>query len=86
MAKDKNVKPLVAVPQAPQEPVKAQSIELVFYEADPNIEDTYIPQKMVFTNIIGHQVGQHWVAVITSEDETLVYAAQLIKSIRVWKE
>lgn len=39
-----------------------------------------------FNNIVGHQVGQHWVAVITSEDETLVFRASDIQAIRVWKE
>lgn len=41
---------------------------------------------ITYTNIIGHQVGQTWVAVITSEDETLVYKAENVLTIRVWKE
>lgn len=89
MAKDKNVKQLVAVPQAPQEPVKTQNIEIEFYEwVNDRFDDDEPPQrvKRVLYNIMGHQVGQHWVAIITSEDETIVYQAHDIKSIRVWKE
>lgn len=81
MAKDKNVKQLVAVPQAPQEPVKTQNIVLEIYEDDIGEYKT-----VGYKNILGHQVGQQWVAVLTSEDETLVFRAVDVKSIRVWKE
>ena len=80
MAKEKNVQPLVAVPQAPQEPVKTQNIVLEIYDN----AGQYI--NFEYKNIIGHQVGQQWVAVITSEDETLVFRSNDVKSIRVWKE
>lgn len=81
MAKEKNVQPLVAVPQAPQEPIKTQNIVLRMYDAEAR---DYVTVK--YKNIIGHQVGQQWVAVITSEDETLVFKSDSIESIRVWKE
>ena len=45
-----------------------------------------VRETKTFLNIIGHQVGQQWVAVITSEDETLVFSAGEVKQIRVWKE
>ena len=43
-------------------------------------------QDRVFNNIIGHQVGQHWVAIFQDENTTIIFAAHQIYSIRVWKE
>jgi hypothetical protein len=75
-----NKKPqaLAAVPQAPQPPEKQQNMSITFWDGDIG--------TLTYQNIIGHQVGQHWVAVITSEDETIVFSAGEVKQIRVWKE
>ena len=78
MTQKKNTKELVIVPPAPE---KKQHIVLEIYDAE---QGRYI--NVEYKNIIGHQVGQQWVAVITSEDETLVFKSDSINSIRVWKE
>lgn len=74
---NKNIK---AVEQAPVVD-KKQNMTITFWEY---IDDER--RSQTFLGIIGHQVGQQWVAVITSEGETLVFAASEVKQIRVWKE
>ncbi len=61
---------------------KKQNMTITFWD----YADDEARKEQTFLNIIGHQVGQQWVAVITSEDETLVFAASEVKQIRVWKE
>jgi hypothetical protein len=76
---NKNIK---AVEQAPVVD-KKQNMTITFWDYAAGEE---VRETKTFLNIIGHQVGQQWVAVITSEDETLVFSAGEVKQIRVWKE
>jgi hypothetical protein len=62
---------------------KKQNMTITFWDYAGGEE---VRKTKTFLNIIGHQVGQQWVAVITSEDETLVFSAGEVKQIRVWKE
>jgi hypothetical protein len=74
---NKNIK---AVEQAPVVD-KKQNITLEVYDAESG---TY--KHVQYDDIIGHQVGQNWVAVLLRDDETIIIPSMEIKQIRVWKE
>ena len=45
--------------------------------------DEYVDLVYEFVNIKGHQVGQHWVAVFTEDNKTVILPASRIKRIIV---
>ena len=79
MAKEKNN--IVKLDKNEQEAPKLQTIQIEFepylFEAE-----NHEPTVLTFENIIGHQIGQHWVAIIKA-DENIIYPAAGIRRIRV---
>lgn len=75
----KNDNKIVAIPQ--QEKPKLQTMYITF-SAYALGDDQHEQETREFTDIIGHQIGQNWVAVV-KEKENIVFPAAGIISIRV---
>lgn len=64
--------------------VVGQTMTIELYDAEFNeAECDYQDVIYEYVNIKGHQVGQHWVAVFTEDDKTVVLPASRIKRIIV---
>lgn len=74
MANKKNI--VALAPQQPEAPETAQNITLRM------MDEFYEPCTVEFKDIVGHQVGQHWVAIL-EKDTTHVYPAHKIEKITV---
>ena len=61
---------------------KIQTIVLTMMKGDL-VNGNWVNHVITHTDINGHQIGQHWVAIMASNGDTLLYKSEDIKQIRI---
>lgn len=71
-----------AAQQFDEEQKPPYNIELTFNDQYDEVNDVFTPEVIVYEDIIGYQVSNTVIAVMTKEGETLVYPLRSITKVR----